>query len=169
MAYMISEGAHTAVARSFELGETSKGNQQIAVLFEIVEGVDQGCTIVWYGHFTDKTTDRTMESLRYCGWTCNDVTVLTGLGSKLVQIVVEHETQQEGKHEGQQRARVRWVNRLGGGAIKLEKPMDANAKRMFAAKMAMHAKKAPVMQGGIGPQDRSPTEKPSEGEDDIPF
>jgi hypothetical protein len=170
----IEDGTYTAVARQWEFGLTKGGADQVAVQFEIVEGPYKGYTLTWYGYFTDKTTKRTMESLRYCGWRSDDISTLEGMGSLLVQIVVAQEEQTEGKNAGKTYPKVRWVNQLGGGGpIKLEKPMDAGQKKMFAARMRMHAKQVPVVKGGYAAPTESPsradTETPSGTEDDIPF
>ncbi len=161
---MIPNGNYTAKAMQWDLGSTKDGKEQIAVQFEITEGEFAGHCLTWYGYFTEKTTARTLESLRYCGWSNDDISQMEGMGDYLVQIVVEAEM-----YEGKMRDRIRWVNRLGGGGpIKLEKPMDMGQKRMFAAKMRMHAKQAPVMKGGYKVERAAETERPSEGEND-PF
>jgi Fe-S cluster assembly iron-binding protein IscA len=115
---MIRPGNHVAAARSWQFGKTAKGGEQIAVLFEILEGPDAGNSVTWFGYFTEKTVDRTIEALRYCGMEGDDLSAIRELPNK-VQIVVEHET-----YEGKTRAKVAWVNQLGGGAIKLNNPMD---------------------------------------------
>lgn len=167
---LIPIGTYTAKAMQWDLGENKDGSPKLAVQFEITEGEYEGVCITWYGYFTEKAQARTLESLRYCGWSSDDIVTMDGMGDYLVQIVVEHEVANEGKSAGTTFAKVRWVNRLGGGGpIKLEKPMDMAQKRMFAAKMRMHAKQVPVMKGGYKVE-RAATEKgESDGKGDIPF
>ena len=166
----IPDGNYTAVARNWELGLTKGGKDQIAVQFEITEGPHAGVALTWYGYFTDGTTKRTLESLRHCGWSSDDISTLEGMGTLLVQLVVETEIQTEGKNAGKEHSKVRWVNRLGGGGpIKLDHPMDVGQRRMFAAKMKLHAKGVAVQKGGYtAPTERAVT-KTDNDDDDIPF
>jgi hypothetical protein len=109
---MLEEGIFKARARDWKLGVTSNGKEQVAVAFRL----EDGRTITWYGYFTDKTLDRTVETLRICGWDGNDPRDLTGLDRNEVALVIEHERDAV----GQVRARVRWVNRPGGAQVKEE-------------------------------------------------
>lgn len=169
----IPNGTYTAVAKQWDHGMTKDGTkEQIVVQFEIAEGEQLGKRLTWYGYFTEKTTTRTIEALRFCGWKSDDIVTLEGMGSLLVSIVVEAEQQVGGKSDGVWYPKVRWVNQLGGGPIKLERPMDMAQKRMFAAKMKMHAKQVPVVKGGYAahaeaPKDRATTTR-EPGEDDEP-
>lgn len=126
---MISEGRHKARGIEAALGLTSKGSEQVAVLLEVTAGEHAGETITWYGYFTDKTYERTLESLRYLGWSTDDLADLAGIDQNEVSIQVEHEEDESGKLH----ARVRWVNRAGGLAMK--ETMDDAAARAFAARM----------------------------------
>lgn len=171
---MIEPGKYTAVAREWELGLTKEGGDQIAVKFELTEGEYAGQCLVWYGFFTEKTRVRSLESLRACGWKGDDIAALTGMGDLQVQLVVEHEVQTQGKREGETFAKVRWVNRLGGGGpIKLDRPMDARAKQTFAARMRMHAAQVKPVNGGYPApkQGELPATGGDDGnaDDDIPF
>jgi hypothetical protein len=173
---MVEPGTHTARATQWEFALTKGGAEQIIVQFEVMDGPSQGQCINWYGHFTDKTTNRTLEALRYCGWKSNDIDKLDGMGDYLVQIVVELELQEEGKNAGKEFPKVRWVNRLGGGGpIKVERPLDAGQRKMFAARMRLHASQVPPMVGGyparqekVPGADRAVTEKP-DGAANDPF
>jgi len=153
---MIDEGEYTAKATQWDWGFAGTDNKkQVVIQFEIVEGPFAGHVINYYGFFTDKTKQRTIESLRYCGWKNDDIMAMDGMGDLLVRIVVKHEP-----WEGKVNAKVAWVNRLGGGGpIKLEKPMDMAQKRMFAAEMRMLAKSVAPVKGGY-PADRAKTEVP---------
>ena len=157
----IEAGKYKAKAKQWELGLTKGDNDQICVQFEIVEGDHAGRTLNWFGYFSDKTMKRTLEALRYCGWMGDDIDRLDGMGELTVEIVVEMKEQTEGKHAGKVFPEVRWVNQLGsGGPIKLEKPMDVGQRKMFAAKMRLHARTVPMITRADPKVDRVP------GEDD---
>jgi len=157
---MIAEGKHNAKAVQWEWGLTKDGKDQMAVQFEIVEGEAAGTRLTWYGYFTDKSQERTLQALRYCGWKNDDIVNMEGMGDLLVQIVVGYEEQTVGKNAGKIVAKVQWVNQLGGGGpIKLDRPMDANQKRMFAARMKLFAKMVPPVQGGYPVANRAKTEE----------
>lgn len=114
---MIKPGHHQAVAREHTFGKTSKGTEQVAVSFEFADGEHKGQRITWYGFFTDKTYERTLESLEAAGWDGESLQRLAGLGSRPCVLVIEHEQGQDGETY----ARVRWVNTLGGGLNVKEK------------------------------------------------
>lgn len=127
----IDEGTYRARARSWELGFTESGKEQIWIELEIV---DEGSVVAterisWYGYFTDKTFDSTIRALRTMGWTGFDLSDLQGLDANEVEIVVEHEEYPAGS--GKLYPRVRWVNRPGAGGMK--KPMSPEEKRAFAS------------------------------------
>lgn len=126
---MIPEGTFKARATEGALGWTSKGKEQIAVSFVLLEGDAEGSQITWYGYFSDKTQDRTIESLRVCGWQGDDLSDLTGIDANEVWLVIEHEE----NDQGEVRARVRWVN--GGGGVQMKEPMAADQAKAFAARM----------------------------------
>jgi hypothetical protein len=113
---------------SWGLGETGGGNPQIAVEFEILTPDTPEKVLTWYGHFTEASADRTIESLRHMGWTGNDFEVLEGLDTNEVDLVVEEED-----FEGKVSTKVQWVNRVGGVAIKT--PLAGDKLKSFAAAM----------------------------------
>ena len=123
---MLNEGTYVARGVSAALGYTSKGSEQVAVQFKLNE---TGEKIAWYGYFSEKTFDRTIETLRLCGWAGNDLDDLSGIDANEVEIVVEHENDLN----NEPRARVRWVNKVGGAALKEQ--LKPNEARSFAAKM----------------------------------
>ncbi len=127
---MIEAKKHYARGIDVELGVSDTGKEQVAVRFKIEGGKDDCEEIVWFGYFTDKTAERTLESLRYCGWDTFDLGDLSAevIGRNIVQIVVEHEN-----YQGKVYAKVAWVNKAGGPLLKSQ--MDDAAKREFAARM----------------------------------
>jgi hypothetical protein len=119
-------GTHAARALTAVLSETKKGDPQVVVDLELLDIEGQKPHIAWYGYFSEKTEDRTIESLRICGWTGNDFANIT-VGAE-VQLVIESEV-----FEGKTHQKVKWVNRPGG--VAMAKPMDAGKTAAFAAKM----------------------------------
>jgi hypothetical protein len=156
---MLPKGYYTARAVSGEFGYSSnKGTEQVAVEFEILDEAHAGERIHWMGFFTDKTTDRTMESLRICGWRTDDVTDLQGIGDNQVQLVVDHE-----EYDGKVLAKVQWVNRIGGG-FKMGSTMSEAQKKAFSARMRGAAVKS---RSAAPPANGS--DKPKDNSDDVPF
>ena len=167
---MIAQGTYRAKAREAALAESSKGTPEIAVEFVMCAPEMEGQTITWHGYLSEKTEARTIESLRLCGWKGDDLTDLAGLDSNEVNIVVEHE-----EYEGETHARVKWVNRAGGLAVKA--PMSADKAKAFAASMKNRIRSIDAAKGTkpAGRQSSPPPGHPA-GEsgapmqdDDIPF
>lgn len=166
----------------------NKGTPYVAVNMEIVgEGEQAGRHIAYIGYFTENTTQRTVESLRYMGFKGNELaTAITQKLDNEVEIVVEHE-----EYDGKWRAKVAWVNRVGGGAFKLAEPMNKGALAKFSAQMKGSVQQVPEEGGprGAGGQrqgsapPRSATgsskhretsappadDRPPHRDDDIPF
>ena len=130
---MITEGKYLARARDWALSLTSTNKEQIGVAFEILQGEFAGQYLTWYGFFTDATFERTLESLRACGWLGSDLAEIDGLDTNDVQIVVEHEVSEK---DGNTYPKVRWVNKLRGVALKNQ--LDAHQAKTFAARMKGH-------------------------------
>lgn len=108
-----------------------KQTKQVCVNFEILDDAWAGVRLAWFGYFTQKTWERTVESLRYCGFKGDDLeSVVRQALDQEVSIVVEHH-----EYNGKTYARVAWVNASGGGGMKLANQMSANDLRMFSAQM----------------------------------
>lgn len=116
---------------------TKSGKERVNVLFEIADGDQTGQVVRWQGYFTDKTRKRTLESLRYCGWTGDDLSdVLNQDLSELVEIEVSNEEGDNGKTY----ARVDWVNKPGGGQkVAYGKAMSKDDLVAFAARLRSSA------------------------------
>jgi hypothetical protein len=125
-------GTHRARAKEWALGKSSAGNEQIAVMFEITQGENIGKSITWFGSFSDKAVDRTLDSLRHCGWSGDNFVELLGLDTNEVELVVEAE-----EYEGKIRDKVRWVNRPA--RLALREQLDTSALSVFAARMRTKA------------------------------
>lgn len=156
---MIAEGTWKARGVDAALGYTSGDNEQVAVDLVLLEGDDAGQHITWYGYFTEKTVERTVESLRLLGWATDDLADLTGIEANEVYIVIAHEEDQEGKPH----ARVRWIN--GSGGLALKKRMDAGDAKAFAERMKghvlSHKQRMTGAQSSAGPTPAKPAARPA--------
>lgn len=120
---------HTAKAISYDWGKSkNKGTPFVSVVFEVSEADTKapGAQFSWEGYFTEATTKRTIESLRYCGCTFpnNDLTNLDGLTRNTVSITVE---------ETEFGPRVAWVNAMG--SVNEENRMGGSDLKAFATRM----------------------------------
>jgi hypothetical protein len=110
------------------------GNKYVKVKLQLLEGPDEGKQIDWFGTFTEKTVDTTLESLRTLGFKGDDLASKQPLLNE-VSIEIQHEADKSGKL----RAKVRWINKMG----RTESKMDDSTKRMFAASLAAKLKQKP--------------------------
>lgn len=136
----IAAGKYTARA----VGETVLGKSKkqetpfIEFYFEVKGGEANGERVRWTSYFSEKTSERTIDSLRLCGWDGDDLSVfsdgqLHGLDKKEVSIVVEIEKYKNEKGEDRESAKVAWVNRIG--FLNVDQRMNDDAASAFAAKM----------------------------------
>lgn len=144
-------GTFRARATSYAFGTSAKKETpQCAVMFEITDGPHAGKRVSWYGYFTEKTAERTVESLQHCGWQGDDVTAvdLKDLANE-VEIVVEAEPWESDSGASGVTSRVRWVNSPGRVAIK---PMAAGEQADFRDRMKglVHGLKQKKAEGGSG-------------------
>ena len=142
---MIAPGKYLGTPVSAALGFTSSGKEQIAVQFGFLEPAGERLT--WYGFFTDATFDRTIESLRACGWTGSSLDEFTAEAlpagfNQQVELVVQHE-----EYQGKTQVRVAFVNKVGGG-MALKSAMSSDQARAFAAKMKG---RIAALSGGVPP------------------
>jgi hypothetical protein len=149
-------GRFKAKAIEGALGFTKGGKEQVAVALEIIEGDHAGTSLTWYGFFTEKTTERTFESLRHLGWKGDDLSDLDGILDNEVSIQVEEEDDDQGRTH----SKVRWINAPGGG-LAMKERMDDGAAKAFAQRMkgqAMALRRAasggakPASSGGSQPR-----------------
>lgn len=171
------KGYYRARAVDGGLGHTEKGREQVAVQFEMLDDEWKGNTITWFGYFDDRIvtknnlslTDLTLQALRNAGWTCDDLSVLEGLGSTEVSLSIEHD-----EYEGKVRSKVAWVNKPGGGLM-IKAPMKESDAKAFAARMkrkAQASRPAPEANGAkAAAHVNAPgsSVNPPVNSDDIPF
>lgn len=152
---MLPTGTYKAVATEnpddgsyVRFGETSKGKTEATVMFEVIEGVHTGQRITWRAYFaTEKNAKRTIEGLRQCGFTGDDLAAATSQTlDKPVDIVVAHE-----EYNGRVSAKVQWVNAPGSGG---PTTMEPDKLASFAKSMRAIAKSVPIPETPLpGPSD----------------
>jgi hypothetical protein len=130
----LQPGKYRARGRWAKLAYTKDNNPQVAAELEIIDGGLHaglhGHTLKWFGQFTEKTEERTLESLRLLGWDNDDLSNMSGIGTTDVEIVVGEE-----EYDGRRTLKVQWINALGGGGAALKAPMDDTAAANFARRM----------------------------------
>jgi len=169
---MIEPGYYNARATAAAYGHTSKGTDQIAVDFVITSSANpqyQGAHITWYGFLTKDTATRTLEALIACG--CTDLNTLEGLSANEVQLDVRHEP----NLQGEMRARVAFVNKLGGIAMKSRmsneeaRSVTSRWQGKFAALRARGASSSPNARPASKGTPHDPPASTSPEDDNIPF
>jgi hypothetical protein len=158
-------------------------SRQVLMYFEILEeGPYKGLHLPWFGYFTKASYERTMQSLRYCGWRGDDLMDIENQAmDQIVSITVGHNN-----YEGKVYPRVDWVNRVGGGSvIALNDPMSESDARQFAAQMRSYASQIAAVDServdcgakagstsnadGAASVDNWGDDGPPPSDDDIPF
>ena len=78
----VAKGKYTAIARESKLGKTDNtGTRFVAVQFELLDPEVDGVLMNWTGWLNDDkagkdgltSMDRTLRSLRECGWSAPDL------------------------------------------------------------------------------------------------
>lgn len=177
MSEQIPAAFYSAVAIKFDtdngptyaqFGESKNGTKQILMQFKILDGDYAGRVVPWFGYFTTKTVDTTLKAMRNCGMKGEDLFSLWGANAQELNQVVQIETElNENPENGKVHARVRWVNSVGGGGVKLKKPMTEADMRKFAAQMKGHLKKVAEVEGETADAADIPGE-PAEDRGDDP-
>jgi hypothetical protein len=143
MSLPMQKARYQGYATALSFGLSSNKNNQIAVTFEITQHDEHhGESITWIGHFTDKTAERTIESLQNAGWQGDDLSELEGLDEagvraalpEMVELVCEPEEYAPDNGRPEWILRVRWVNKPGG-RFAFKEPLTGNELKAFAAQM----------------------------------
>ena len=166
-----AEGRHPGVCRFIQIAEGSKA-AQVVVSFELIEpDPEAGMFTSYFGSLSDAAIEHTVKALRNCGWQGDDLSELPALAeadqlNEQVELVVKHES-----WEGKPRAKVAWVNRPGGGKVKLERTIEGEDLRSFGQQMRSRIAAAGGKRGARPTSSRMPDYEdippPSDG--DIPF
>lgn len=128
---LIPAGTYRARATEAQLGETSKGAEQVAIGFQVLTPGFESYRLAYYGTFGEKALPITVKALRACGWQGIDLADLAGIDTNEVNLVVEHEEYPVGS--GSWTAKVKWVNDGNGGMLK--NVLDPQAAKSFAQRM----------------------------------
>lgn len=137
---------------------TTKSPFTAAVCFEVLNGPHAGQKITAFLYFSDGAVDRSLESLRACGFTGDDIDKFSDQTPDIeCQIVVEHET-----YDGKTRAKVKWINSASRG-FTFEKPLDAPSLRKYSAQLKSKLKGIPVVAGKKAER-QAPSTAPSSDE-----
>lgn len=175
-------GNYTARAKTWGFRPTQGGDVMLAVLFEIKTGVDGHGNAVWHDFprpknlaFTDKSEERSFESLKYMGWNGNDIMDLAKNGGGINQ-EVDVTIQMSGEWEdtkGKKRPpspEIAWINPISGiRGEEIATPILAS----WAAKM--NEKRKAKLSAGTPSEavkkllEKEGTSVPGGKEDEIPF
>jgi hypothetical protein len=129
-------GRYNAKITAHELGESSNGNPQMAVEFEVTDANGAVDKITWWGHFTAAAAPFTKEKMQTCDpkWDARDVDTFAPEGNT-VSINVKEET-----YNGETKLKVAFIDPIGGGGLaaakKLEPAKAAQVKRGINALLA---------------------------------
>ncbi len=170
----------TAIGVSFGTAK-STGNPQIAITFEVLDEGFGGETIAWFGHFTDKTAERTLESLRHAGWKGDELADLADLDEAAVRaalpdpvdLACEVEAGEDENGQVRDKLKVRWVNKAGGGRFEFKTKLEGGDLRAFSAQMKATARSARTSSSSTrtsgGSRGSDPHPNAPGSRDDIPF
>jgi len=129
-------------------GKAKTGTNQCLILFEVTDGDHAGAVLPWFGSFSGNSWERTVESLRYCGFQGDDIMAINSQRlDRPVSIKVEHH-----EYAGRIYARVAFVNQAGGSA-KLSHTLSATEMRAFAAHLKQRL-------GQLGQRPPAPARQP---------
>jgi len=169
---MIPEGEYQARAVTVDteeygpvwaqFGATETGTDQVAVTFEIISGPYKGERLTWFGYFTEKATERTIQALRYCGLKGDDIMLAMEQPiDQEVQITIKHDT-----YRGKTRAKINWINPPGGGGFKLKKSLDAEKRTELSQRLRGVLRSTPEHVAAPAPAAANGTPA---SDDEIPF
>jgi hypothetical protein len=160
----INPGKYTAIAREWKLGETDNTHTPfIGVQFELLDESVAGVTMNWSGWLSDAAIDRTLESLRACGWRGKDISDLTGIGDRRVTVTVDNE-----EYKGKTFPRIKFVNMLGGG-LKVGTALAPDKMRELVATSKIKAASLPVHPIDADAPKAKKNDVADQGDDGIPF
>ena len=179
---MITNGTYRArVSGECVLGASkNKGTPFIEFYLEITDGENKGGLVRWTGYFTERTSERSIQSLQTCGWTGEDLSefadgCIHGLDTNEVQIVVELEEYENDEGETRTSPRVAWINRVGG-FLNTAAKLNDGAARAFGERMrglVMKSKEKMPPPAAKPAKPAAPAygldSDPTNGDDDIPF
>jgi hypothetical protein len=150
-------GTAKAKATDAALSVAGTGNEQLAVLFEFIEGENKGEQITAYLSFTDKTFKRTVKTLRDMGWDGDDFSVFAAEGcAALLQNPVDVTVREGVDLNGVPR----WEAQVGAG-LAIKEKMDQAQAVDFSQRMK--ARMLTMQQNGQLPNGPGPAKAPAAG------
>lgn len=164
---------YRAKAKEWALSEASTGTPMVVVLFNILTEGATDSALTWRGFFTEKTTERTIEALRFMGFEGDDLTQLHGLDRDEVDLVVEDEEYTDDEGNLRTSAKVQWVNKPRSLSVKTV--LEGDKLKSFAAQMKAQFRQADASAGkrtpSVKPSASGPlgNEPPPLDDNDIPF
>jgi hypothetical protein len=136
------KGNHEARPINYQFGKSkTKGTEQVSITFQFVGGPNDGKRMTYNGWLTEKTVERTLETLEHCGWDGVDIKAMKGFGSKNVELVID----EEAGTDGNMYPTIKWVNKLfsrGPGVVYGDEEMDGLAARLAQVNAARRRKLA---------------------------
>jgi hypothetical protein len=146
MSLPLEKATYRAIAIATTLDRSKeKKTPFVAVNFEIVDDENYAgeTTQAWKGFFTDKTSERTVESLQHMGYQGENMEDFVSLDREgcqrllpnTVEIVCDPESYTDEQGNERWALRVQWVNRVGGGRFKASNPLEGGELKAFAAQM----------------------------------
>jgi hypothetical protein len=103
------EGTFDADVIGGTLTQAKTGTAQVAVEFRLADG----SRVTDYMPVTERALKYTVEKLRACGWTGDDLEQLASIQGARVELVLRQE-----EYEGRPRTKVAFVNKPGEGGPK---------------------------------------------------
>ena len=150
---MLNKGMYAAVVVPVqtEFGElacqfghsSKKATPQVVVCFEVLRGPHAGKRMSWIGYLTEKAEERTLKTLRLCGFAGDDI---DKFADQRPTNEVQLDVQDEIDDKGQTRTRIAWVNDpTFGGGMKMENALGGADLRKFGAQFKSKLKAMPAM------------------------
>lgn len=148
---MLPEGTYTAHCVNAQLGFSKKGSEQIIATFKISDENFKGREMTWYGSFSDKAMQYTLDAMKNCGFIGDDYSDLGSMTRNEISLVIGHEAN---PNDGKIYARVKFINAIGRARVTA--PMNADQIRAFNAKMKAQSGKVSPGPGKSNPKDEVP-------------
>ena len=156
MSNLIPNGHVRAIYRAYDVGMTRNGNEQLVLLFEVVDEPYKGRELMWNGTFTEASYGITHRTLVGMGWKGEDLATFTSdvKPGKTFNLYVGTET-----FDGKERNRVKSVR--PPGMLELRDQLRPEQRKQLAERV----------KGMIARGVHLQTSSADRGapEDDIPF
>lgn len=169
----INKRYYRGKAKEWAISMSSNDKPMLVVLFDILTEGASHSSLTWRGFFTEKTEERTIESMRFMGFEGDNLEDIVGLDKNEVELVVEDEEYMDGE-EAKISAKVQFVNKLR--ALQVKAPLEGDGLKMFAARMKETFRRVDAAGGkrAVAPKAPAPAgprgaEPPPLGDNDIPF